>query len=315
MGSTMTEFLWVEKYRPQKIAETILPSHIKATFEQIVNGGELHNMLLTGTAGVGKTTVAKALCNELDLDYLIINGSEEGNIDTLRNKIKQFASTVSLSGGYKVVILDEADYLNPQSTQPALRGFIEEFSANCRFILTCNFKNRIIQPLHSRCTVIEFNIAKKDMPVLCNQFHNRVKTILGAEKIDHDPKIVAELIMKHQPDWRRVINELQRYGSGGIIDSGILVNLADDSIDDLIKFLKLKDFRKMRQWVADNMDSEPAAIFRKLYDTMYEYVDGKSIPQLVLILADYQYKNSFVADHELNLVACLTEIMANTEFK
>ena len=311
----MTEFLWVEKYRPQKIAETILPSHIKATFEQIVNGGELHNMLLTGTAGVGKTTVAKALCNELDLDYLIINGSEEGNIDTLRNKIKQFASTVSLSGGYKVVILDEADYLNPQSTQPALRGFIEEFSANCRFILTCNFKNRIIQPLHSRCTVIEFNIAKKDMPVLCNQFHNRVKTILGAEKVDHDPKIVAELIMKHQPDWRRIINELQRYGSGGIIDSGILVNLADDSIDDLIKFLKLKDFRKMRQWVADNMDSEPAAIFRKLYDTMYEYVDGKSIPQLVLILADYQYKNSFVADHELNLVACLTEIMANTEFK
>ena len=311
----MTEFLWVEKYRPQKIAETILPSHIKATFEQIVNGGELHNMLLTGTAGVGKTTVAKALCNELDLDYLIINGSKEGNIDTLRNKIKQFASTVSLSGGYKVVILDEADYLNPQSTQPALRGFIEEFSANCRFILTCNFKNRIIQPLHSRCTVIEFNIAKKDMPVLCNQFHNRVKTILGAEKVDHDPKIVAELIMKHQPDWRRVINELQRYGSGGIIDSGILVNLADDSIDDLIKFLKLKDFRKMRQWVADNMDSEPAAIFRKLYDTMYEYVDGKSIPQLVLILADYQYKNSFVADHELNLVACLTEIMANTEFK
>ena len=311
----MTEFLWVEKYRPQKIAETILPSHIKATFEQIVNGGELHNMLLTGTAGVGKTTVAKALCNELDLDYLIINGSEEGNIDTLRNKIKQFASTVSLSGGYKVVILDEADYLNPQSTQPALRGFIEEFSANCRFILTCNFKNRIIQPLHSRCTVIEFNIAKKDMPVLCNQFHNRIKTILGAEKVDHDPKIVAELIMKHQPDWRRVINELQRYGSGGIIDSGILVNLADDSIDDLIQFLKLKDFRKMRQWVADNMDSEPAAIFRKLYDTMYEYVDSKSIPQLVLILADYQYKNSFVADHELNLVACLTEIMANAEFK
>ena len=311
----MTEFLWVEKYRPQKIEETILHSHIKATFEQIVNGGELHNMLLTGTAGVGKTTVAKALCNELDLDYLIINGSEEGNIDTLRNKIKQFASTVSLSGGYKVVILDEADYLNPQSTQPALRGFIEEFSANCRFILTCNFKNRIIQPLHSRCTVIEFNIAKKDMPVLCNQFHNRVKTILGLEKVDHDPKIVAELIMKHQPDWRRVINELQRYGSGGIIDSGILVNLADDSIDDLIKFLKLKDFRKMRQWVADNMDSEPAAIFRKLYDTMYEYVDGKSIPQLVLILADYQYKNSFVADHELNLVACLTEIMANAEFK
>ena len=309
------DFLWVEKYRPKIVSDTILPKNLKETFQKIVDSGKLPNMLFTGTAGLGKTTIAKAICNELNLDYIVINGSEEGNIDTLRGKIKQFASSVSLQGDVKVVILDEADYLNPQSTQPALRGFIEEFSANCRFILTCNFKNRIIQPLHSRCTVIEFNIAKKDMPVLCNQFHNRVKTILGAEKVDHDPKIVAELIMKHQPDWRRVINELQRYGSGGIIDSGILVNLADDSIDDLIKFLKLKDFRKMRQWVADNMDSEPAAIFRKLYDTMYEYVDGKSIPQLVLILADYQYKNSFVADHELNLVACLTEIMANTEFK
>ena len=311
----MTEFLWVEKYRPSTIAETILPSHIKATFEQIVNGGEVHNMLLTGTAGVGKTTVAKALCNELGLDYLIVNGSEEGNIDTLRNKIKQFASTVSLSGGYKVVILDEADYLNPQSTQPALRGFIEEFSANCRFILTCNFKNRIIQPLHSRCTVIEFNIAKKDMPELCKQFMDRATNILEGEGVSYDQKVVAELIMKHQPDWRRIINELQRYSSSGTIDSGILVNLADDSIDDLIKFLRMKDFRKMRQWVADNMDSEPAAIFRKLYDTSYDYIMPRSIPQMVLILADYQYKNSFVADHELNIVACLTEIMANTEFK
>ena len=309
------EFLWVEKYRPQLIKDVILPSHIKATFEQIVNGGELHNMLLTGTAGSGKTTVAKALCKELDLDYLIINGSEEGNIDTLRNKIKQFASTVSLSGGYKVVILDEADYLNPQSTQPALRGFIEEFSANCRFILTCNFKNRIIQPLHSRCSVIEFNIPKKDMPELCKEFHLRATTILSTEGINYDTKVIAELIMKHQPDWRRVINELQRYSSSGRIDTGILVNLADDSIDDLIKFLKVKDFRKMRQWVADNIDSEPAAIFRKLYDTMYEYVDPKSIPQLVLTLADYQYKNAFVADHELNIVACLTEIMAGAEFK
>jgi len=311
----MTEFLWVEKYRPNNIAEVILPSHIKATFEQIVNGGEVHNMLLTGTAGVGKTTVAKALCNELDLDFLLVNGSEEGNIDTLRNKIKQFASTVSLSGGYKVVILDEADCLNPQSTQPALRGFIEEFSNNCRFILTCNFKNRIIQPLHSRCTVIEFNVAKKDMPELCKQFMDRATNMLEIEGISYDREIVAELIMKHQPDWRRVINELQRYSSSGIIDSGILVNLADDSMDDLIKFLRMKDFRKMRQWVADNMDSEPAAIFRKLYDTSYDYVVPRSIPQMILILADYQYKNSFVADHELNLVACLTEIMANTEFK
>ena len=310
----MTEFLWVEKYRPSTIAEVILPSHIKATFEQIVNGGEVPNMLLTGTAGVGKTTVAKALCNELDLDFLLVNGSEEGNIDTLRNKIKQFASTVSLSGGYKVVILDEADYLNPQSTQPALRGFIEEFSANCRFILTCNFKNRVIQPLHSRCTVIEFNVAKKDMPELCKQFMARATNMLEIEGVSYDQTVVAELIMKHQPDWRRVINELQRYSSSGMIDSGILVNLSDDSIDDLIGFLRTKDFRKMRQWVADNMDSEPAAIFRKLYDTMYDYISPQSIPQLVLILADYQYKNAFVADHELNLVACLTEIMANTEF-
>ena len=214
-----------------------------------------------------------------------------------------------------MVILDEADYLNPQSTQPALRGFIEEFSANCRFILTCNFKNRIIQPLHSRCSVIEFNIPKKDMPELCKEFHLRATTILSTEGINYDTKVIAELIMKHQPDWRRVINELQRYSSSGRIDTGILVNLADDSIDDLIKFLKVKDFRKMRQWVADNIDSEPAAIFRKLYDTMYEYVDPKSIPQLVLTLADYQYKNAFVADHELNIVACLTEIMAGAEFK
>ena len=311
----METFLWGEKYRPKSISECILPEDLKNTFSEFVKDKHIPNLILCGSAGVGKNTVAIAMLDEIGATSMMINGSEESGIDVLRTKIKNFASTVSLEGGRKYLIIDEADYLNPQSTQPALRGFIEEFSANCRFILTCNFKNRIIQPLHSRCTVIEFNIAKKDMPVLCNQFHNRVKTILGAEKVDHDPKIVAELIMKHQPDWRRVINELQRYGSGGIIDSGILVNLADDSIDDLIKFLKLKDFRKMRQWVADNMDSEPAAIFRKLYDTMYEYVDGKSIPQLVLILADYQYKNSFVADHELNLVACLTEIMANTEFK
>ena len=311
----MQEHLWVEKYRPTTLSDCILPSQLKKDFGLILKQKELQNMLLTGTAGTGKTTVAKALCKELNLDYIIINGSEESGIDTLRNKIKQFASSVSLEGGYKVVILDEADYLNPQSTQPALRGFIEEFSANCRFILTCNFKNRIIQPLHSRCAVIEFNIPKKDMPELCKMFHLRATTILSTEGINYDTKVIAELIMKHQPDWRRVINELQRYSSSGRIDTGILVNLADDSIDDLIKFLKVKDFRKMRQWVADNIDSEPAAIFRKLYDTMYEYVDPKSIPQLVLTLADYQYKNAFVADHELNIVACLTEIMAGAEFK
>jgi DNA polymerase III delta prime subunit len=309
----MNEFLWVEKYRPQIIAEIVLPSHIKATFEDIVSGGELHNMLLTGTAGLGKTTVAKALCNELDLDFLLINGSEEGNIDTLRNKIKQFASTVSLSGGYKVVILDEADYLNPQSTQPALRGFIEEFSGNCRFILTCNFKNRIIEPLHSRCSVIEFNIAKKDMPPLLSLFMKRVEYILDAEGVTYDKQVIADLIMKHMPDWRRVLNELQRYSTGGNIDTGILVSITETSINDLMLHIKHKDFKRMRQWVADNMDTEPASIFRKIYDSMYEYINPKSIPQLVLILADYQYKNAFVADHELNLVACLTEIMAGVE--
>lgn len=309
----MNEFLWVEKYRPQTIAEIVLPSHIKATFEDIVSGGELHNMLLTGTAGLGKTTVAKALCNELDLDFLLINGSEEGNIDTLRNKIKQFASTVSLSGGYKVVILDEADYLNPQSTQPALRGFIEEFSGNCRFILTCNFKNRIIEPLHSRCSVIEFNIAKKDMPPLLSLFMKRVEYILDAEGVTYDKQVIADLIMKHMPDWRRVLNELQRYSTSGNIDTGILVSITETSINDLMLHIKHKDFKRMRQWVADNMDTEPASIFRKIYDSMYEYINPKSIPQLVLILADYQYKNAFVADHELNLVACLTEIMAGVE--
>ncbi len=311
----MNEFLWVEKYRPAKIADTVLPDNIKNTFKDVVAGGELHNMLLTGTPGTGKTTVARALCNELDLDYLLINGSEESGIDTLRTKIKHFASSVSLSGGYKVVILDEADYLNPQSTQPALRAFIEEFSANCRFILTCNFKNRIIEPLHSRCSIVEFNIAKKDMPPLLTQFMSRVENILKQEKIEFEKEVIAELLMKHMPDWRRVLNELQRYSVSGKIDSGILVNLNDVAIDKLINHLKLKNFRGMRQWVADNMDSEPAALFRKIYDNMNDYIDPQSIPQTVLILADYQYKNSFVADHELNLVACLTEIMAGVKFK
>jgi len=311
----MNEFLWVEKYRPQTIDQCILPDNIKKTFKAVVNGGELHNMLLTGTAGLGKTTVAKALCNELDLDYLLINGSEESGIDTLRNKIKQFASSVSLQGGYKVVILDEADYLNPQSTQPALRGFIEEFSANCRFILTCNFKNRIIDPLHSRCSVIEFNISKKESVKLCGSFLQRCKNILSEEGVAYDEKILAELIMKYMPDWRRVLNELQRYGTSGNIDSGILVSLSDVSINELMNALKLKDFKKMRQWVSNNIDSDPAQLFRKIYDNMNDYVNPQSIPQLVLILADYQYKNSFVADHELNMVACCTEIMAGVQFK
>lgn len=313
----MNEFLWVEKYRPQLIQDCILPNSIKKTFEDIVNGGELHNMLLTGTAGTGKTTIAKALCYELGLDYLMINGSEESGIDTLRTKIKQFASSVSLSGGYKVVILDEADYLNPQSTQPALRAFMEEFSSNCRFILTCNFKNRIIEPLHSRCAVVEFNIPKKDMPELCMEFLDRCCYILNTEgPITYDKEVIAELILKHQPDWRRVINELQRHSASGKIDSSILIHqIADLAIVDLITYLKTKNFKAMRQWVADNMDAEPASIFRKLYDAMNDRVEPKSIPQLVLILADYQYKNAFVADHELNMVACLTEAMTQVQFK
>ena len=311
----MNEFLWVEKYRPKTIDDCVLPAHIKTTFKQIVDGGELHNMLLTGTAGLGKTTVAKALCNELNLDYLLINGSEESGIDTLRNKIKQFASSISLQGGYKVVILDEADYLNPQSTQPALRGFIEEFSNNCRFILTCNFKNRIIEPLHSRCSVVEFNIPKRESERLCSVMMARLMLILHDEGIKYDNGVLAELIMKYMPDWRRVINELQRYSTSGVIDSGILVSLNDVSVNELMSSLKIKDFKKMRQWVANNIDSDPASLFRKLYDNMNEYVVPESIPQMVLILADYQYKNSFVSDHELNLVACCTEIMAGVKFK
>ena len=307
------DFLWVEKYRPKTITETILPDNLKQTFQKIVDTGELPNMLFTGTAGLGKTTVAKAMCNELALDYIIINGSEEGNIDTLRTKIKQFASTVSLQGGYKVVILDEADYLNPQSTQPALRGFIEEFANNCRFILTCNFKNRIIEPLHSRCGVYEFNTSKKDMPDLMGHFMQRVTAILEAESVQFEKKAVADLIVKYAPDWRRVLNELQRYSVLGHIDSGICSS-SSGAFDDLFLFLKEKDFKKMRSWVVNNIDTDAAAIFRGLYDHMSNKVQPHSVPQLVLILADYQYKNAFVADHELNVVACLTEIMANVQF-
>ena len=308
------EFLWVEKYRPKKINDTILPQSLKDTFNAIVNKGELPNMLFTGTAGLGKTTVARALCNSLDLDHIVINGSEEGNIETLRGKIKQFASTVSLQGGYKVVILDEADYLNPQSTQPALRGFIEEFSNNCRFILTCNFKNRIIEPLHSRCGVYEFNTSKKDLAQLAAQFMKRMKFILEEEGVSYEEMAIADLIMKFAPDWRRVINECQRYSLSGFIDSGVTKNLTNDNYDGLMKLLKEKDFKKMRSWVANNIDTDASAIFRAIYDRATTKIKAESLPQLILILAVYQYKNSFVADHELNVVACMTEIMANVEF-
>jgi len=307
------EFLWVEKYRPTTIDECILPKPLKDTFKQIVETGELPNMMFTGTAGVGKTTVARALCKELNLDYIIVNGSEDGNIDTLRGKIKQFASTVSLQGGYKVVILDEADYLNPQSTQPALRGFIEEFSNNCRFILTCNFKNKIIEPLHSRCSVYEFNVGNK--AELAGMFMTRLTYILEQENVKAEPQVVAELIMKYIPDWRRVINEFQRYGMSGTIDAGILVSLSETSIKGLMADLKNKNFKGMRKWVSDNIDMEPAVVFRMIYDNMLDYVSDEYIPQLVITLAEYQYKNAFVADHELNTVACLTEIMAQGKFK
>jgi DNA polymerase III delta prime subunit len=309
------DFLWVEKYRPRKVADTILPQQLKDTFQKVVDEGTIPNMLFSGTAGLGKTTIARALCNELDVDYIVINGSEEGNIDTLRGKIKQFASTVSLSGGYKVVILDEADYLNPQSTQPALRGFIEEFSNNCRFILTCNFKNRIIEPLHSRCGVYEFNTSKKDMAALAAQFMKRMKTILEDEGVSYEEMAVADLIMKFAPDWRRVINECQRYSMTGFIDSGVTKNLTNDNYDDLFKMLKDKDFKKMRSWVANNIDTDAVAIFRAIYDRALAKVKPESLPQLILILADYQYKNAFAADHELNVVACMTEVMANIEFQ
>ena len=309
----MDNFLWVEKYRPQKIEDCILPEHLKKTFSNIVSSGVLPNMMFTGTAGLGKTTAARAICSELDLDAMVINGSEEGNIDTLRGKIKRYASSVSVFGkGIKVVILDEADYLNPQSTQPALRGFIEEFSDNSRFILTCNFKNRIIEPIHSRCGVYEFNTTKKDMAALCGQFLSRAKYIMKQENQECNDKALVDMILRYAPDWRRVLNELQR---GAI--SGTSTQDPIDTINyhTLFDALKKKEFKKMRNWVANNSDVDTSVIIRTVYDNMFEKIEATSIPQLVIILADYQYKNAFVADREVNMVACLTEIMLEVNFK
>jgi DNA polymerase III delta prime subunit len=308
------EYLWVEKYRPQTIDDCILPAELKKTFNEIVRGGQLPNLLLAGSAGLGKTTVARALCNVLDLDYMLINGSEESGIDVLRNKIKQFASTVSLNGGYKVVILDEADYLNPQSTMPALRGFIEEFSNNCRFILTCNFKNKIIEPLHSRCSVIEFNTTKKSLATLAGDFMKRLMFILDTEGVKYHEKTLAELIIRYAPDWRRVLNECQRYSTSGEIPTAILVGMSDQSIAELARHLKGKDFKSMRSWVVNNSTLDSAVVFRKLYDSLYDTVAPASIPSAVLILADYSYKAGFMADKELNMVACMTELMGNLEW-
>jgi len=310
----LDEFLWVEKYRPVTIADTILPDNLKQTFQEFVNQGNIPNLLLSGSAGCGKTTVARAMLEELGCDYIVINGSLNGNIDTLRNEIMQFASSVSLMGGRKYVILDEADYLNPNSTQPALRNFMEEFSRNCGFILTCNFKNRIIDPLQSRCSVVEFKIKKTDLPALASQMMKRLMHILDTESVVYDKAVLAELIKKHYPDWRRVINELQRYSATGKIDSGLLANITESSYKDLIRFLKEKDFTNTRKWVAENIDTDATAIFRTLYDTASMYVSKNSVPGLVLILAKYQYQAAFVADHEINLMACLTEMMIEMEY-
>lgn len=309
------EFLWVEKYRPKNISECILPDSTKKIFLDFVTRKEIPNLLLCGTAGVGKTTVARALCNELGADFVLINGSEERNIDTLRTKIKQFASTVSLSGGPKIVILDEADYLNPQSTQPALRGFIEEFSKNCRFIFTCNYKNRIIQPLHSRCSVVDFTIQSSHKPMIAQQIFTRILQILRNESVEHNDKVVVELISKFFPDFRRVLNELQKYAVSGRIDSGVLANLDDDSLNEVIGFIRDKEFSKMRKWVALNIHNDPQAIYRKLYDSFFNTLENSSVPQAIIVLSDYTYKSAFVADQEVNMVACMTELMMECKFK
>jgi DNA polymerase III delta prime subunit len=310
----MEHLLWVEKYRPAKVEDCILPDAIKTTFQEYVNRKEIPNLLLSGTAGVGKTTIAKALCEEVGCDYIIINGSDESGIDVLRNKIKNYASSISLSGGRKVVIIDEADYLNPNSTQPALRGAIEEFSSNCSFIFTCNFKNRIIDPIHSRCSVIDFKI-NGNKAKMAAQFFKRVEWILEQENIKYDKEVVAAVITKHFPDNRRILNELQRYSVSGVIDKGILSNVTDVQLDALVQGLKDKDFGSVRKWVTNNLDNDPTKIYRKLYDTLYEQLKANAVPQLVLHLAKYQYQAAFVADHEINMVACLTEIMVDCEFK
>ena len=316
IDSREDQFLWVEKYRPQKIDDCVLPQSLKDTFKQYITQGELPSFLFSGTAGVGKTTVAKALCNEIGAEYILVNGSDEGrSIDVLRTTIKGFASTVSLTDAKKVVIVDEADYMNAQSVQPALRSFIEEFSGNCRFIFTCNFKNRIIEPLHSRCAVVEFKIDTKDKQEIAATFFKRATQILKQEGIEFDPKVVAELITKHFPDYRRILNELQRYSVSGKIDSGILLNMSEESFKDLVKLLRDKNFTEVRKWVAKQTDADTTSLFRELYDTASVNMDPNSIPQLVLTLADYQYKAAFVADHELNIMAALTEVMANCKFK
>jgi DNA polymerase III delta prime subunit len=309
--------LWVEKYRPHKIEDCILPEDIKTTFQEYVNRKEIPTLLLAGSAGVGKTTVAKALCEEVGCDYIVINGSDEGRlIETFRNKIKNYASTVSLSGGRKVIIIDEADYTNPESVQPALRNFIEEFAINCSFIFTCNFRSKILEPLQSRCSVIEFKIRNGQKAKMAAQFMKRVEYILNEEGVTYERDVVAAVITKHFPDNRRVLNELQRYStnSQNVIDKGILSSVADININTLVKAIKEKDFGSARKWVTNNLDNDAVSILRKIYDNLYDFLKPESIPPAVLILAKYQYQSAFVADQEINLMACLTEFMVECEF-
>jgi len=307
--------LWVEKYRPDSIDDCVLPDSTKEIFQSIVDSGELPNLLLFGTSGVGKTTVAKALCNQLKCDWLMINGSDEGRlIDTLRTTISSYASTVSLSGGMKVIIIDEADYMNKDTVQPALRGLIEEFSNNCRFIFTCNYHNRIIPALHSRCSVVDFKTAKEDKPLLAQSFSAAVLRILDAEGIKYKPDIVAQLVVKFFPDFRRVLNELQKHSVGGTIDANVLKSSSNETFNELVGYLKQKDFSSMRKWVAQNIDNDHVRLFRQIYDSCSSVLKNESVPQAVLTIADYQYKSAFVADQEVNMVACLTELMINCEF-
>jgi DNA polymerase III delta prime subunit len=310
----MEHLLWTEKYRPQTVEDCILPDRLKKPFQEYVNQKNIPNLLLSGGAGVGKTTVAKAMCNEIGCDFMVINGSDESGIDTFRTKIKNYASSMSLSGGRKVIIIDEADYLNPNSTQPALRNAIEEFASNCSFIFTCNFKNRIIDPLHSRCAVIDFSLKNGEKDKMAAQFFKRIQTVLQSESVEFDKNVIAELIKKHFPDFRRVLNELQRYSQFGAIDTGILSQIGDVSLSEIIKHIKEKDFGAIRKWVATS-DVDSSTLYRKVYDALYDTLKPQSIPQAVLILADYQYKSAFVADQEINTVACLTELMVNCDFK